>query len=255
MTYNEIRQLVSEKINFLNWNTEKSLVLVGPVSLPISLDGNIVTFSWYTWGHVERNRYLSLDQFLDDLGRESRPDISYSSAIVYGDFQESEQTLVRLHSICHTGDIFGSQRCDCGYQFKTALKQIYSFGSGALMYLADQEGRGIGLLGKSVTYLLQQSGFDTVDANTCLGFADDNRSYDQAAIVISWLRKKPISLLTNNPAKLDALKKCGIDIERRIPLWGGETTFNEEYLKTKVCRMGHLSNASTPEIKMQIQTR
>ena len=128
-----------------------------------------------------------------------------------------------MHSICHTGDIFGSKRCDCGYQLHQSMKMIAEHGCGAIFYLADHEGRGIGLFSKSLAYLLQQEGYDTVEANQALGFEDDTRSYEGAIRVLRELRENPVTLITNNPKKLNALKKHGLAAKDHIPLWGGLT--------------------------------
>ena len=123
-----------------------------------------------------------------------------------------------MHSICHTGDIFGSQRCDCGYQLHESMKMVVDHGCGAIFYLADHEGRGIGLFSKSLAYLLQEAGYDTVEANHELGFEDDTRSYEEAIAVLSELREKPVTLITNNPKKLQALKNHGLVAHEHIPL-------------------------------------
>src|SRR5690606_34453309 len=130
-----------------------------------------------------------------------------SSVLIYGDFANQDDALIRMHSICHTGDIFGSQRCDCGYQLHESMKMIVEHGCGAIFYLADHEGRGIGLFSKSLAYLLQEEAFDTVEANHALGFEDDVRSYDDAIRVLQVLRAKPVTLITNNPKKLAALQE------------------------------------------------
>lgn len=166
-----------------------------------------------------------------------------SSVLVYGDFANQEDALIRMHSICHTGDIFGSQRCDCGYQLHESMKMIVEHGCGAIFYLADHEGRGIGLFSKSLAYLLQEEEFDTVEANLALGFEDDVRSYDDAIRVLQVLRSKPVTLITNNPKKLAALQESGLLADGHIPLWGGLTETNEQYLKTKVEKSGHIAMA------------
>ncbi len=163
-----------------------------------------------------------------------------SSVLVYGDFQDSLDALIRMHSICHTGDIFGSKRCDCGYQLKTSMKMISSHGSGAIFYLANHEGRGIGLFSKAMAYILQEEGLDTVEANLELGFVDDSRSYEDAIDVLKFLRDKPVTLISNNPKKYNALKEAGLNIAGRMPLWGDVSEFNEKYLETKVVRSGHI---------------
>ena len=160
--------------------------------------------------------------------------------LVYGDFTHSEDALIRMHSICHTGDIFGDQRCDCGYQLHESMKMIVEHGCGAIFYLADHEGRGIGLFSKSLAYLLQEEGLDTVEANHALGFPDDTRSYDEALAVLATLRTKPVTLITNNPKKLVHYRLVAWYAEGHVPLWGGLTETNRFYLETKVEKSGHI---------------
>jgi GTP cyclohydrolase II len=121
------------------------------------------------------------------------------------------------------------------------MKLIVRSGHGALFYLANHEGRGIGLFSKALAYLLQENGYDTVDANHMLGFEDDTRHYGDAIEVLQALRSKPVTLITNNPRKLDALRKAGLSVEGRVQLWGDVSVYNEKYLKTKVTRSGHIN--------------
>ncbi len=146
--------------------------------------------------------------------------------------------LVRLHSECLTGDAFGSLRCDCGEQLQTSLKMIADHGSGALVYLR-QEGRGIGLGNKIRAYALQDEGLDTVDANHQLGFPTDARSYDVAAAILQELNIEKLCLVTNNPDKVAAMKKAGIDVTQQIPLIVEAQAHNANYLNTKADRLGH----------------
>ncbi len=146
--------------------------------------------------------------------------------------------LVRMHSECLTGDIFGSKRCDCGEQLDAALKMIGQEG-GVLLYLR-QEGRGIGLINKLKAYQLQDSGLDTAAANVHLGFPEDGRNYSMAIEMLKQLNIPKIRLLTNNPLKVNALEKHGVEIEARIPIVIKPQTENEFYLQTKKMRMGHL---------------
>jgi GTP cyclohydrolase II len=159
-------------------------------------------------------------------------------AIIVGKPDESKPVPVRLHSACLTGDVFGSRRCDCGDQLQLALARLEGLGGGIVLYLA-QEGRGIGLANKMRAYRLQDGGLDTRDANTTLGFEDDERDYLVAALMLRKLNCTRILLLTNNPAKLDGLTKAGIDISARIPLEAPITPHNKRYLTTKAMRSGH----------------
>jgi GTP cyclohydrolase II len=145
---------------------------------------------------------------------------------------------VRLHSACLTGDVFGSRRCDCGDQLRLALTCVEKLGGGVILYLA-QEGRGLGLANKMRTYQLQDHGFDTVDANTTLGFDDDERDYGIAARMLQMLNCTRIVLLTNNPAKLEGLAKAGIDIASRMPLEAPINADNRRYMTAKAERAGH----------------
>jgi GTP cyclohydrolase II len=159
-------------------------------------------------------------------------------AIIIGDPNFGEPIPVRLHSACLTGDVFGSRRCDCGDQLQLALTHLESVGGGIVLYLA-QEGRGIGLANKMRAYRLQDAGLDTRDANTVLGFEDDERDYETAAMMLRLLNCTRIVLLTNNPAKLDGLNKAGIEIAARVPLEAPINSYNRRYLTTKAVRSGH----------------
>ena len=161
------------------------------------------------------------------------------TAIVHGSVVGEQDCPLRVHSQCHTGDVFNSLRCDCRSQLEAALEYIASRPCGVVIYL-KQEGRGIGLINKIRAYHLQDMGFDTVDANTCLGFPEDARDYRVASEIIQLLRIRSIALLTNNPRKIKGLKKEGITVTRRIPVLVGETSFNKKYIQTKRDRMGHL---------------
>lgn len=151
---------------------------------------------------------------------------------------EEEAPLVRIHSECLTGDALGSSKCDCGPQLQASLKQISAEG-GVLVYLR-QEGRGIGLANKLKAYVLQEQGYDTVEANLKLGFPADSRSYGIAYQILKHLGLKKVRLLTNNPEKVAALEHYGITVEKRIPLVVSPTHENRGYLKTKQAKLGHL---------------
>lgn len=159
-------------------------------------------------------------------------------ALCFGEYA-GEDTLVRLHSACLTGDVFGSNRCDCGEQLDLALKTIAEKGRGVLIYLA-QEGRGIGLANKIKAYALQDKGLDTVEANRSLGFPDDARTYDVGAAMLRELGVKSVHLMTNNPNKVNELKACGIQVKERMPHQVASSCNNQAYLKTKASKMGHL---------------
>ena len=159
-------------------------------------------------------------------------------AIYKGEWKADEEILVRVHSSCMTGDIFGSCRCDCGPQLQTALKKIETEGKGILVYM-NQEGRGIGLLGKLKAYELQEKGRDTVEANTELGFNADDRDYGVGAQILRAMNVSKIRLLSNNPKKRVGLMGYGIEITESVALEIDSNIHNEFYLKTKRDKMGH----------------
>ncbi len=159
-------------------------------------------------------------------------------ALVKGEWQPDEPILVRMHSSCMTGDIFGSKRCDCGEQLHEALRKIEAQGKGVLVYMS-QEGRGIGLMNKIRAYKLQEQGMDTVDANLHLGFKADERDYGAGASILRDLGVRKVRLMTNNPMKRIGLNGYGITIVENVPIEVKPNPFNEKYLHTKKDRMGH----------------
>jgi 3,4-dihydroxy 2-butanone 4-phosphate synthase/GTP cyclohydrolase II len=160
-------------------------------------------------------------------------------ALVKGTIVPGQPALVRLHSQCLTGDVFGSERCDCGEQLDAALLMIEKAGAGILVYMFD-EGRGIGLLNKIRAYALQDRGRDTVEANHALGFAADMRDYKTGAHILLELGARTARLMTNNPDKVRQLEQYGIHVTERIPLEVTPGKSNREYLRTKRAKFGHL---------------
>ena len=167
-------------------------------------------------------------------------------ALTKGEWQEDEPVLVRVHSQCITGDIFGSMRCDCGDQLAAALRHVEIDGRGVVLYM-KQEGRGIGLLNKLRAYELQERGMDTVEANEALGFKMDHRDYGIGAQILVDLGVRKLRLMTNNPTKRVGLGGYGLEIVERVPIEVAPNEVNEHYLRTKRDRMGHLIMADLDE--------
>jgi 3,4-dihydroxy 2-butanone 4-phosphate synthase/GTP cyclohydrolase II len=180
------------------------------------------------WGNFK------IKGFVDAINKETHV------ALIQGDLSTDEPVLVRVHSQCLTGDTFGSLKCDCGSQLHRAMELITGEGRGVLLYLLNQEGRGIGLIEKIKAYKLQESGMDTVEANLELGFKPDQRDYGIGAQILRSLGLKKLRVITNNPAKYIALSGYGLEIVERIPLEIEPNKENIRYLRTKKERMGHL---------------
>lgn len=161
-------------------------------------------------------------------------------AVVAGELHNAGPVLVRLHSECLTGDVFGSLRCDCGPQLDVALESIAAAGRGVVVYLRGHEGRGIGLANKIRAYALQDTGRDTVDANSDLGLPVDARRFEPAALILRDLGVSNVRLMSNNPRKVAALEGGGITVSERVPIAIEPNVENRHYLHTKQLRLGHL---------------
>lgn len=221
--------------------------LVGPVPLPIRMSDGHAMFQWYAAA-----RHSDLERIEQVVGvvREQGPKglfalladyIAVNSVLVYGEFEKADAPLVRVHSNCLTGDVFGSMRCECGPQLRAAQESIVREGVGAIVYMAGHEGRGIGLWAKAVTYLLQDAGHDTYQANERLGLPTDSRDFGDAGRLLLHLRhgKKRIRLLGNNPSKRKVLEQMGLEVVEQRPLVVGVNPFNSRYLTSKR-EHGHL---------------
>jgi 3,4-dihydroxy 2-butanone 4-phosphate synthase/GTP cyclohydrolase II len=169
----------------------------------------------------------------------SKLDGQHHLALVHGDVAGKAKVLVRVHSECLTGDVFGSRRCDCGSQLHQAMRQVVEAGRGVIVYMR-QEGRGIGLAPKIKAYKLQEQGYDTVEANKKLGYEMDLREYGLGAQILADLGLKTIRLLTNNPKKIVGLEGYGLEIVEQVPIRVKPNPHNVRYLKTKKRKMGHL---------------
>ncbi len=183
-----------------------------------------------SWGRFTCHAFQSLDDGEEHV------------AFSLGDVAAADEVLVRVHSECLTGDVFGSWRCDCGAQLHAAMDVIAAGGTGVLVYLRGHEGRGIGIGHKVQAYALQDQGRDTVDANLELGLPVDDRTYGIGAAILAELGVQRVALMTNNPTKHDGLASFGLEIARRVPLEVSPRTENVDYLRTKQQRLGHLLN-------------
>lgn len=238
----------------------RHLSLLGPVPLPVSLAGpgdEEALFQWYAF--VRHAELDLIEEVSSRVRRDETRDIvpllstfmQVSSVLVHGGeaFQAAAAPLVRVHSCCMTSDVFGSRRCECGPQLHQAFRQIVNEGVGAVVYMSSHEGRGIGLWAKAVTYLLQDMGQDTYQANTALGLPEDSRDFTDAAVVLRFLRPDAprIRLLTNNPLKVEELLRGGLDVVERVPLVVGFTRHNLGYMRVKRDK-GHEIPAEAVEV-------
>ena len=218
-----------------------TISILGPIPLPLRLCGSAIDVLWYAC--VRNTELGKIEELADDLraqdGQQSFATLaSYmavNSVMVIGDPASWTNPLVRVHSSCLTGDVFGSQRCECGPQMQTALQRIESDEHGGmLVYMSGHEGRGIGLWAKAATYLLQDAGEDTYQANRSLGLPDDSRDFSDAASLLKFfVAGQPFRLLTNNPKKINDLGGFGIEGITRVKHVTGVTNSNKRYLTAK----------------------
>lgn len=223
-----------------------AMSVLGPVPIPRTINKQNITLEWYPFvrktelGHVLEAAHQVKDGNSENFRNLLQTHMSVNSIFALPGFREAKNPLVRLHSCCLTGDIFGSQRCDCGPQLEAAFEKILEHGSGAVVYMSGHEGRGIGLWAKAITYLLQDSGQDTFAANTALGLPEDSRDFGDAAIVLRYLlNNKPIHLLSNNPVKREQLEAHQQKVTEIVPLVTGICEHNLKYIRSKR-EKGHL---------------
>lgn len=216
------------------------LNVLGPVPLPISIARQPKTFQWYAF--VRHTELAEANRIADALrGRGEQhlfsvlsSNMSVNSVLVLGDLRQARNPLVRVHSCCLTGDVFGSMRCECGPQLERAFERIEAQGAGAVVYMSGHEGRGIGLWAKAITYLLQDAGEDTYQANRSLGLPDDSRDFsDAAAMLLHLLGDQPIRLMSNNPKKLADLRAGGLNHIQPEKHITGVNAVNQRYLTAK----------------------
>ena len=219
----------------------RTLDVLGPIPMPITLDDRELVFAWYaSVRSAELDRVDELARTLRTEGRQRlfaalSASMAVNSVLLYGSPQESESPLVRVHSSCLTGDVFGSQRCECGPQLLAALDRITREPKGgAVVYMAGHEGRGIGLWAKAATYILQDSGENTYQANRSLGLEVDSRDFsDAATLLLYFFGDRPMRLLTNNPKKVEDLSARGLRSLSPTKLLVGVNDANRRYLAAK----------------------
>ena len=220
--------------------------ILGPIPIPRKIGEKEVSLDWYAFvRRMELGKVLDSANRVSDNGEEAfrellQTNMSVNSVLAAPGFLDHPNPLVRIHSCCLTGEVFGSTRCDCGPQLETAFERIFDEGGGAVVYMSSHEGRGIGLWAKAITYLLQDDGQDTYQANVSLGLPEDSRDFTDAAVVLRYLLKgRPIRLFSNNPIKKTQLEESGQPVEQMVPYVVGLSKHNERYLASKR-KKGHL---------------
>lgn len=219
---------------------EPFISILGPIPLPRHINGDKVVLEWYPF--VRRVQLKAVQDAAvhvlgggqDELRELLQSSMSVNSVLALPGFIGAKEPLIRVHSCCMTGDVFGSLRCECGPQLEQAFARIHADGTGAVVYMNGHEGRGIGLWAKAVTYLLQDEGQDTYQANTSLGLPEDSRDFTEAAVVLRYLlRGAPVRLLSNNPLKREQLTQAGQPVASLVPHVTGIGEHNLRYLKSK----------------------
>lgn len=238
----------SEKLFYLNQDgkiveetyTGKPVISVlGPIPMPITIKGKEIILNWFAFvRRVELQHVLKTATNIEKGDKEAfrqliQERMSVNSVLTTTNFTSVNAPLVRIHSCCMTGDVFGSMRCECGPQLELAFESIAKEG-GAVVYMSSHEGRGIGLWAKAITYLLQDEGQDTYQANLSLGLPEDSRDFSDAAIVLKYmLQGKPIRLMSNNPLKFNQLEAAGQPILEGISHITGIGKYNQRYMNSK----------------------
>jgi len=221
--------------------TGQTISILGPIPLPLDVGERQISVQWYAC--VRNTELTRIQQLADELRAQKAQEsfaglassMAVNSVLVVGKAADWKEPLVRVHSSCLTGDVFGSERCECGPQLHAALEKIDDDNEGGLVvYMSGHEGRGIGLWAKAATYLLQDSGEDTYQANRTLGLPDDSRDFGDAASLLKYfVGRKPFRLMTNNPKKVNDLAEFGLSGITPVKHVCGVTDKNREYLKAK----------------------
>ena len=237
-------------------NADTVINLLGPIPLPITLGPTQTTVQWYA--AVRSTELGQVEQLASELRAQGGQHLfsflvssmAVNSVLVIGDPKPEPAPLVRIHSNCLTGDIFGSERCDCGPQLAAAVAQIDADPAGGyVIYMAGHEGRGIGLWAKAATYLLQDGGENTYQANRSLGLPDDSRDFSDAASLLLYFHgRSHLRVMTNNPNKLQALREGGLEDIEPVKHVAGVTTYNKNYLEAKR-EWGHALDPDDVSIK------
>ncbi len=250
----KLKTVDEDGIIISNSDKDPYLSILGPVPIPKTFpDGQEIVLDWYCFvRRTELSAVVEAGLEVDSGNGEAfrrlvGSAMTVNSIFAMPGFHKAINPLVRLHSCCLTGDIFGSMRCDCGPQLAKAFEDIRESGKGGVVYMSGHEGRGIGLWAKAATYLLQDTGQDTYQANRSLGLPEDSRDFSDAAVVLKYLLpSNEIQLLSNNPEKIRQLEAGGISVSKKQSVEAGLNKHNRRYLKSKRDK-GHLFKGSLDE--------